>query len=124
MAGEAQLPQALSDDAVSGRPGASLRDGGRPIAGALTGAVGGLVLGVGVDAGVWLWAFGQALSGQAVLTVPLVVTTSVDHGDVVARSGIGVVVIPLASAVLGIVTGWFVGRAHRAGPDAELTADP
>jgi Mg/Co/Ni transporter MgtE len=92
----------------------------RALAAALTGVLVGLVLGVAVDAAIWLWAFGQALGGHVGIDVPLIVTTNRERGDVVAESGAGLVVIPLAAAVMGCAVGWIVGRrrADRVPPAA------
>ena len=71
------------------------------LAAVLTGALCGLVLGVAVDAAVWLWAFGQALSGEAGVEVPLIVSTTTESGDVVAQTGAGILVLPLVLAACG-----------------------
>jgi hypothetical protein len=77
----------------------------------LTGALCGLVLGVAVDAAVWLWVFGQALSGEVGIEVPLVVSTSAEGGDVVAQTGVGVLALPMVLALCGVGAGLLV--AHR-----------
>jgi hypothetical protein len=82
----------------------------RSLASALTGALVGLILGIAADAAIWFWAFGQALDGRVGIDVPFIVSTNLERGDVVAESGVGIVVIPLAVAVVGSAFGWIAGR--------------
>lgn len=80
--------------------------------GALLGAVVGLVVGIAVDGGVWLVTFGRALNGAAGVHVPLIVSTALEDGEVTARSGIGILVLPLACALLGCLVGLALARRH------------
>jgi hypothetical protein len=85
----------------------------------LTGSLCGLVLGVAVDAAVWLWVFGQAMSGQAGVEVPLIVSTTTESGDVVAQTGAGILVLPLVLALCGAGLGCLVAHRQRSGTSAE-----
>lgn len=71
----------------------------------ILGAVIGLVVGIAIDGGVWLVTFGRALNGSVGAGVPLIVTTSLEGGEVTASSGVGILVVPVASAVIGCLVG-------------------
>jgi hypothetical protein len=79
----------------------------------LSGTLVGLVVGIAFDAVVWLWAFSRALAGDVGAGFPLVVQTATERGDVVAESGIGIFVIPVCCALIGIAIGWFVAKRFR-----------
>ncbi len=66
-----------------------------------------------IDAAVWLYAFGSALNGGAPINVPFIVTTYSSGSDVVARSGLGVLLVPLVLAAVGAGVGALVGGATR-----------
>jgi hypothetical protein len=88
----------------------------------LTTTLCGLVLGVAVDAAAWLWAFGQALSGEAGVAVPLIVSTSTEQGDVVAQTGIGILVVPLALGLCGVGSGLLIAQLRRRRSGTTATA--
>jgi hypothetical protein len=81
---------------------------------ALVGAIVGLLIGIVVDAAVWLFAFASALNGNAPITVPFIVSTSTSGADVIARSGLGVLVVPICAAVLGAGVGAVIARRSKA----------
>jgi hypothetical protein len=98
----------------------TLPDSGRsPITGALVGALVGVVLGFAADVVVWLWAFGQALSGRAGIDVPFIVATGVEHGDVVVSSGPGVLLAPAVLAVVGLLVGLSLRRRGQVHADRD-----
>ena len=86
---------------------------GRAAVRALIGAVVGLVLGVVVDGVLWVWAFSQALSGRAGLSIPFIISTEHSGDDVWATSGPGVLLIPLVLAVIGAAIGLVMKPARR-----------
>jgi hypothetical protein len=91
------------------KPGRSKR-----LAAVLTATLCGFVLGAAIDAAVWLWVFGRALSGEAGVAIPLIVSTSTEHGDVVAQTGVGILVVPLFLALCGLGFGYLIARhPHR-----------
>jgi hypothetical protein len=79
----------------------------------LSGATIGLLLGLVLDAAAWLYAFATAFRGGARVTVPFIVTAFTSGDDVVARSGLGVLILPLAIAVLGVIVGLLLARIRR-----------
>ncbi len=78
-----------------------------------SGATIGLLLGLVLDAAAWVYAFSSAFRGDVRVTVPFIVTTFTSGDDVVARSGIGVLILPLALAAVGMIVGLVVGRSRR-----------
>lgn len=98
---------AISMPRAAGRPGPV------GLVGALAGGILGLVLGIVVDAGIWLWAFAGALNGQSTVNVPLVVQVTTSGGDVSAQSGLGLLVIPLVVAALGVLLGLVIAQVAR-----------
>jgi hypothetical protein len=92
------------------KPSRSMRTGVT----SLTGALVGVLVGVVIEAAVWLYAFSSALNGTA-MNVPFIVTASSSGDDVIARSGAGVLILPLALLLVGAVLGAVVGvRSRRA----------
>ena len=79
----------------------------------MVGAVVGLMLGVIVDAALWIWAFSQALSGRAGQSIPFVVSTEQHGQDVWATSGPGVLLIPVVLAAIGTIVGLAIRPARR-----------
>ena len=79
----------------------------------LGGAVIGLLVGIVGVAAVWIVAFSAALSGQSGAGVPFIVSTGASGEDVVATTGPGAIIIPLALCVVGLVIGILIARASR-----------
>jgi hypothetical protein len=106
------MPQAVSasDHAVEAhRP---TRPAGRAV-GVAAGLVIGLLAGIVFDAAAWLYAFAATLNGGSSINIPFIVTTYSSGEDVGARSGFGVLLLPLALAVLGALVGLLVVGASR-----------
>ncbi len=81
--------------------------------GVLASSLIGLLLGTGVDAAVWLFAFASALNGNVFITVPFIVSTSISGDDVIARSGLGLLVVPVCAAALGALIGAMAVRRAK-----------
>ncbi|NEM92034.1 hypothetical protein [Galbitalea soli] len=84
----------------------------------------GLLVGVVIEAAVWMYAFGAAMSGRSSVTVPLIVTTSTADGDVVATSGPGILILPFVLLAVGAVIGLLLSRRASAAPTLRESSAP
>jgi hypothetical protein len=92
----------------------------RTLFGTFLGGLLGLLSGIVIDGGLWLWAFASVLSGDGAVTIGPIVHASTIEGSATAVGGPGLLIVPVGLALVGAVLAWLISRRSAAGTRAAV----